>query len=175
MTNVISTPTSTNPQRVGETVEKRVAPVWMVKLVNPVLKAVLRSRWHRLLSGAFTLITYKGRRSGKLYTNPICYFEWDTDELLAYSTNRWWINVRDGQPVTLLVKGQELEAIPTVIHDPEAVVNTLAEFIKRLGVKKTKMLLLSLPSDRQPTHEELRVSTQGRTFVTFKIVRRPGL
>jgi hypothetical protein len=174
MSNAVSTPSSTNPQQASETVEKRVVPAWILKLVNPFVKALLHSRWHRWLSGTLMLISYKGRKSGKSYTNPICYFEWDTDELLAYTSGRWWMNVRDGNPVTLLVKGQELEAIPTVIRDREAVINIVVEFIKRLGWKKAEQLLLRLPSDREPTYEELRAKTQGRTFVTFKIVRRPG-
>src|SRR5262249_51790835 len=133
MSNTISTPSSTKLSRIGAGVEKRVAPAWIRKLVNPFIEALLRSRWHRLLSGSLILITYRGRKSGKSYTHPIFYFECDTDELLACTRGRWWLNVRDGKPFRMLVKGQELEAIPTIIRDRDAIVNAFDELIKRLG------------------------------------------
>ena len=43
------------------------------RTVNPALKAVLRSKAHRLASDRFALITYTGRRSGREYTIPVLY------------------------------------------------------------------------------------------------------
>ena len=62
---------------------------------------------------------------------------WDKDELMAFTSARWGMNVRDGKPVRLLLRGQKVEAIPTVIQEREAVINTLEEFVKRLFVKIT--------------------------------------
>lgn len=172
MSNSISTPGSAAQQQAGEPVEKPLAPKWIFKLMNPIMKALLRSRLHRLVSGTLMLLTYQGRKTGKWHTNPVGYFEWDKDELMAFTSGRWWVNVRDGTPVTLLIKGQRLEAVPTVIHDREAVIQTVEEFIQRLGAKKAGMLMLGLPSDRQPTSDELRGIPPGRTFVRFKVVGR---
>lgn len=58
------------------------------------------------------LITYAGRKTGKPYTFPIGYFVWDKDELMSFSSARWWTNLRDGTPVTLLRKGCR----PTTAH-----------------------------------------------------------
>ena len=79
------------------------------------------------------LLTYTSRKTGTPYTIPIGYFVWDTDELMAFSSARWWTNVRDGTPVTLLLQGQQVEAIPTAIHERGAVIKTLEKFIERLG------------------------------------------
>ncbi len=133
------------------------------------MRALLRSPFHGLLSGMLMLLSYTGRKSGKVYTIPIGYFVWGTDELMAFSTARWWTNLRDSTPVTLLLKGQRLEAVPTVIHEREGVIRTLEEFITRLGLATARKLPVGLPADRVPTQAELRAIPPNATFVHFTI------
>lgn len=150
-------------------------PLWLFRALNPLMRAVLRSPLHGLLSGMLMLLSYTGRKSGKVYTIPIGYFVWDTDELMAFTTARWWTNLRDGTPVTLLLKRRRLEAAPTVIHEREAVRATLEEFIRRLGLATARKLPVGLPPDREPTQAELRAIPPNATFVQFTISeRRPG-
>lgn len=40
-------------------------------LVNPAVRAVLRSRGHRLLSGNLLLLDYTGRRTGHRFILPV--------------------------------------------------------------------------------------------------------
>jgi hypothetical protein len=144
-------------------------PLWLFRALNPLMRALLRSPFHGLLSGMLMLLSYTGRKSGKVYTIPIGYFVWGTDELMAFSTARWWTNLRDSTPVTLLLKGQRLEAVPTVIHEREGVIRTLEEFITRLGLATARKLPVGLPADRVPTQAELRAIPPNATFVHFTI------
>lgn len=41
--------------------------------MNPVVKALIRSRLHGLASGSLALITVTGRRSGREHTFPVGY------------------------------------------------------------------------------------------------------
>ena len=152
--------------------EKPLAPVWVFKLMNPGMKALLQSPLHPLLSGTLMLITYKGRKSGKAFTHPIGYFKWSPDELLSFSSGHWWVNVQDGAPVTLLVKGHRLEATPTVIREHAAVIDTIREFIRRLGLKPALRLAAGLPGDHEPTPADFDAIPPGRTIVVFKVVGR---
>src|SRR5215212_3691467 len=113
----------------GDEAAKPLAPLWLFRALNPLMRALLRSPLHGLLSGMLMLLSYTGRKSGKIYTIPIGYFVWGEGELMAFTSARWWTNLRDGAPVTLLLKRQLLEAVPTVIHEREAVIGTLEEFI----------------------------------------------
>jgi hypothetical protein len=133
-----------------------MALLWLFRALNPLMPALLRSPLHGLLSGMLMLLSYRGRKSGKVYTIPIGYFVWGTDELMGFTSARWWTNLRDGAPVTLLLKGQRLQAVPTVIHEREAVISTLEEFIGRLGLATARKLPVGLPADRAPTQVELR-------------------
>jgi hypothetical protein len=151
---------------------KPSAPLWLFRALNPLMRAVLRSPLHGVLSGMLLLLSYTGRTSGTVYTIPIGYFVWDTNELMAFTTARWWANVRDGSPVTLLVKRQLLQALATAIHERDAVRATLEEFIKRQGLATARKLPLGLPPDRAPTPADLRAIPPNATFVQFTITHR---
>lgn len=170
MSDDTTTPKHADAPPAGDEAAKPVAPLWIFKAISPIMKALLRSPLHRLLSGALMLLTYTGRKTGKQYTIPIGYFAWDTDELMAFSSARWWTNMRDGKPVTLLVKGRQVD--PTVIHERDAVITTLEVFIERLGARMARMLMLGLPAAREPTQADLHAIPTGRTFIHFKIVKR---
>lgn len=78
---------------------------------NQIIRLVLRSPLHPLLSRQLALITVTGRRSGRQFTFPVGYqgkgnqvrinVGWPDQKL-------WWRNLRgDGAPVRLRVHGVE--------------------------------------------------------------------
>lgn len=68
-------------------------PLWLFRALNPPMRTLLCSTLHGLLSGMLMLLSCTIRKSGKGYTIPIGYFAWDTDEVMAFSTARWWTNL----------------------------------------------------------------------------------
>lgn len=78
------------------------------KLLNPFMKGLLLSPFHRLVSSSYTLITITGRKSGKLYTTPVQYGQ--QGEKLFVVTNgayKWWKNLEDGAEVKLHLRGKD--------------------------------------------------------------------
>jgi hypothetical protein len=167
--NNASSPDTTDHPQAREEPEKPLAPLWIFKVMNPIMKGLLRSPLHRLLDGTLVLLTYTGRKTGKQYTIPIGYFAWGEGELLSFSSARWWTNLRGGAPVTLLLKGRRVQAVPTVIEEHEAVIDTLEEFIRRLGPGAARRLPIGLPRDREPTREDLLNVPQGIALVHFQL------
>jgi hypothetical protein len=48
--------------------------LWMMnRLVNPIVRMILRSPVHRLLSGSLAVMTYTGRKSGRRHSLPVMY------------------------------------------------------------------------------------------------------
>ena len=94
-----NTGTQPSPGDVG-----RPAPA-IFRFMNPVMRRLLRSPLHRSMSGQLMLLEYTGRLSGRTYVIPIGYFAWDGGSVLSVSGSRWWKNLRDGRPVSLLVRG----------------------------------------------------------------------
>lgn len=85
----------------------------MNRIVNPALRAILRSPVHRLASGRVALLTYTGRRSGREHTLP-CFYRDKGDEVtiaVGWPDHKvWWRNLTgEGGPVRLLIQGHELQ------------------------------------------------------------------
>lgn len=73
---------------------------------------LLRSRFHRALSGSVLLLTYRGRRTGAPHTTPLNYArDGDTLLLLSPRAHSWWRNLREAQPVDVLLRGRRYHAI----------------------------------------------------------------
>ena len=45
----------------------------MQNLYNPIVAGILRSPLHGVMSKSVMLLTYRGRRSGRIFTTPISY------------------------------------------------------------------------------------------------------
>jgi hypothetical protein len=93
------------------------------RTVNPLVRAILRSPAHPVLSHRLALITVAGRRSGRRITIPVGYRrKGDAVEIRVGWPERksWWRNLRGtGHQVGLLVRGRELTGPATVEEDAE--------------------------------------------------------
>ena len=92
------------------------------RTVNPMLRLLLQSPVHRLVSGRFALITYTGRRSGRQYTIPVLYRDKGHEVTIAVGWPQrkvWWRNLTgEGGPVRLVVRGRELRGHAMATKQP---------------------------------------------------------
>ena len=88
-----------------------MAPLRLLRLANPVIRAVLGSPAHRLLSGALIVLAYRGHRSGRTFRIPLQYATMPGDRIvvLAVAPDRklWWRSFSQPAPATLVVRGAE--------------------------------------------------------------------
>lgn len=80
------------------------------RTINPLVRGLLRSPAHKLLSRRLLLITVTGRRSGRPFTIPVGYREAEGGLEIAVGwpeRKRWWRNLRGGAPVAVRLRGEE--------------------------------------------------------------------
>jgi hypothetical protein len=96
-------------------------PLFLV--INPVVRFLLRSPLHRVVSDSLMLITFTGRNSGRRFTTPVRYVRRD-DKVRCFTSaeNQWWRNLRGGADVTLTVRGQERPYRAVAITDDPALI-----------------------------------------------------
>jgi len=58
------------------------------KIINPLMKLLLRSPLHTLVSGSLLLLTFTGTKTGNEYTTPVGY--WVKDGRLIVTTHSPW-------------------------------------------------------------------------------------
>lgn len=103
----------------------------MPPLLNKTMKFVLRSPMHRMISNYLTLITFTGRKSGKTYTTPVSYYQ--KDGLICIFTHaNWWKNLQGGAPVTLRLRGKDVQGTAdSISDDKQTIANALAEHLQK--------------------------------------------
>lgn len=79
------------------------------RTANPVVKAVLSSPLHPLLSRNLALITITGRHSGRRYTFPVGYHQDGSSVLINVGwpeRKHWWRNLGDARRVEMRIQGK---------------------------------------------------------------------
>jgi len=139
------------------------------KAANTVVRPLLGSRLHGVLSGRLMLLEYTGAKTGRRYTFPVGYFTWDGGDVLAFSTAGWPARLRSAPPVRLLIRGRWHDAVPTVISDHNEKAGVLAEFARRNGPRAARGLMLGLPGGRPPDRGELLAAAAKTTITRFAL------
>jgi hypothetical protein len=97
--------------------------VFVNKAINPIVRTLLRSPAHGLVSGHLALITITGRRSGRTYTFPVGYHR-DGDHVTIGidwpERKRWWRNLREEAPVELRLAGVRRSGVAQAHGDEQA-------------------------------------------------------
>jgi hypothetical protein len=104
---------------------------------NRVVRAVLESPAHRLLSGSTDVVRYRGRRSGAEYSTPTQYAPYGDDLIILVGrpdTKRWWRNFRLDRELDVLVQGRWLAMTGRAIigaEEPEVIAPLLDAYLDR--------------------------------------------
>jgi hypothetical protein len=125
-------------------------------VVDPVVRAVLRSPAHRLLSGGVLELRYTGRRSGRGYALPVVYATAGDDLVVLvgqHESKTWWRNFGpDPRPVSIRLRGTE---VPCTARRPDVgtadhvrAAHAYAERFPRVPTDPAAPLLLLTPRGR---------------------------
>src|SRR5262245_8068493 len=85
----------------------------LMGLVNVPVRVILALPFAPPLSGRLMLAFLTGRRTGRTYRQRLSYVR-DGDSLLTPGGGRWRLNVCDGEPVPVRLRGREVIARPEV-------------------------------------------------------------
>src|SRR5262245_36433833 len=86
--------------------------------LNPLCTAILRSRFHWILSWVLVLITVTGRKTGRRYTIPVAYQEMSGAIVILVGEapqKVWWRNYRTPGPITLYLRRECLSGTAEVV------------------------------------------------------------
>jgi len=119
-------------------------PDWLFNnVINPTMKAILRSPFHGVLSDGLSIVTFIGRKSGKKFSTPVAYHFVDNDDKKLMFTTRspWWKNFQNGETIQIRIKGKTYDATPEIIHDNDVVWSYVSKWLdeadgnpRRVGV-----------------------------------------
>ena len=111
------------------------------KIMNPMMKLMLGSPLHGLMSARVMLISFTGRRSGKRYSTPVAYTR-EGNQVIVVTFSPWWKNFIEPAPVEMRIRGKSMRGQAVYVKDPvliKQMVSTLMtkggkEAMQRMGL-----------------------------------------
>ena len=136
------------PSQVTRDKPQRPLPKWMFRVLNPVMKALLGSPLHGLISHDLMVLSFTGRTSGKQYAVAVGYLQKD-NRLYFSCLAGWWQNL-PGAPVTVRLRGQDRHGTAARIVDPEGIMEVVQMLIAKRGERVAKRIgLLAARADAE--------------------------
>ncbi len=143
-------------------------PTSVPPIVNQTMKLVLRSPMHGLVSKTTLLITFTGRKSGKTYTTPVSYSQFG-DQVYVFTHATWWKNLRRGAPVTLRIRGRELQGLAEpVAEDKQAIAARLTEHLRKVPFD-AKFYGVTFDDQGNPRTEQVEQAAQTVVMLRFQL------
>jgi len=153
----MTTPT-TRPPRIR--IQQRV-----FRVVNVPMRAILGLPFATPLGKRLMLVFYTGRRTGRSYRQPLSYVR-DGEVLLTPGGGNWKLNLADGKPVRIRLRGRDVQARPELVRDPD-------EVQRLLGIMTAANPMLTrfipIPTDTQGRFDQQRLD--AALNYGFRIVR----
>jgi deazaflavin-dependent oxidoreductase (nitroreductase family) len=132
------------------------------------MKLVLRSPVHGMVSKTILLITFTGRKSGKTYTTPVSYSQ-HNDQVYVFTHAAWWKNLRKGAPVTLRIRGRELQGLAEpVAGDKQAIAAGLSQHLRKVP-SDARYYGVTFDEDGNPRAEEVEQAVQTVVMIPIRL------
>jgi hypothetical protein len=145
------------------------------RLVNPVVRPLLRSRFHGRLGRAVALLTYRGPISGREITIPVQYVRDASGRYVIVPGDpehkRWWRNLRAPVPVRLLVGDEEVAGTGELAAAEAERAALLSAYAERFPVSARAMRLRKGPGG-EFAPEALAKAARETVVVVVKPGRR---
>jgi hypothetical protein len=134
-------------------VTTRRPPDILLRIFNPVLRAVLGSPLAPIVRAPFVVLRFRGRRSGREYAIPVSWFDLDGGKAV-FTPAGWRANFRGGAPVTVVHRDGRSSGTGTLVDDP----GTVADALRRLldAGADARMLGLDMPAGHHVTADDVR-------------------
>jgi hypothetical protein len=145
-----------------------VPPKSIMAVTNVVVRFLLRSPLHFLLSNTLMLLTYRGRTSGKRYTNPVAYTR-DGDVVTVFTYRSWWKNVRGGAAVLVEINRHRMGGTAEAISDDKAAIATSLLVFLRKNPTLARGYNIPLGADGQPNPEAVQQAAQFVVMVRIHL------
>jgi deazaflavin-dependent oxidoreductase (nitroreductase family) len=136
---------------------------------NGIIKGLLRSPLHRLMSTSTLLITYTGRKSGQVYTTPVNYVQKGQDVLITSMRQRtWWRNLLGGAPVVVRIQGRDYDGFAHALTVPDEVATGLMNYL-RLVPRQARYFGVGLDGDGLPIQKDVKAAARERVVVSIRL------
>jgi hypothetical protein len=147
----------------------------LYKIINPPIKRLLKSPFHRVLSKNTLLLEFKGRKSGRALSTPISYHvAGGSAHCFTSREYGWWQNLRDDATVQIVVKGERIKTVAKVVTETDSTAS------RQVMADALHSFLLAVPRDAshagvklgengQPNPDDINQVISGMVYLSFEM------
>lgn len=134
-------------------------------LINIPMRRVLSLPIATPLGGRLMLVFLTGRKTGKAYRQPVSYVR-DGSTLLTPGGGKWKLNLVEGEPVRIRLRGRDVFARPEMVIDPGEIERLLGTIVAA-NPRATSFIGISRGSDGRFDRAGLEMAVR----YGFRVVR----
>ena len=135
------------------------------RVVNVPMRLMLGLPFPTPAGGSLMLLYLTGRRTGRHYRQPVSYIP-DGNTLLTPGGGKWKLNLVEGRPMRIRLRGRDVQAAPEIVSDPDEVGRLLELMAGRSYAIKR---FVAVPQDPDGHFDRERLQTA--VGYGFRIIR----
>lgn len=112
-------------------------PEWLIRLANPVMRALLQSPLYVLVSRGLGVLRLRGRKTGREYAIPLRLHD-HNDETVVLTGATWRLNIGEGADVEIVHRGRRRARRAVTVANPEATAREYLRAIDRYGARRAR-------------------------------------
>jgi hypothetical protein len=143
----------------------------LYSVINPIVKFILSSPLHGLMSRNTVLLEFKGRKSGRTYTTPVSYRA-TNGQLHCFTdrANKWWHNLRGGDDVGLTLRGRKMTGKPSVLADGSTQVQTALHDLLIASPRDASHAGVAFDANGRPSASDIARASAGLVFISIELL-----
>lgn len=147
---------------------------FMNKIVNPLVRFILRSPLHGMMSNSLLIITCCGRKTGREYYLPVQYAQAGNIIYIVPGMpeqKTWWRNLKEAAPVKLILRGQRVAGNAVVLKadtDAEAILEGFGVFLRRFPAM-AKVIGIRRAADGSFSNKELQLAAVKAIIIRVEL------
>jgi hypothetical protein len=144
-------------------------PQAMLRVVNPILRLLLRTPVMGGARNQLMVLSFTGRKSGRRYSIPVTAHHIDND-LYALTGVAWKRNFLGGATAEVLLNGKTTAMRGELIEDKSVVADLYRRCSESYGPKRAqRMMGVKFRDDRIPTLEEFTEAAERNGFAAVRL------
>ena len=142
----------------------------LYRVINPVVKKILRSPLHGVLSQNTLLLEFTGRKSGRKLSTPVSYHSSDG---VAHCFTRksfvWWKNLNSAESVYVTIKGKRHLVNPEVEAENSEIKGRALRHFLRAVPRDAPHSGVSLDTNGDPSVDDIQRVVSDMVYVRLPL------
>ena len=144
-------------------VRRQQGPKFLFRLLNPLMKFVLKSPFHKGLSKNVMVLSFTGRKTGRHYSTPVSYV-WEGDSVIVVTFSPWWKNFKEPAPVQMRIQGKDVSGTAIFVNDSVRIKQILHTLMRTSGKEMMQRMGLWIDDLDSLSPEAVQQATCGAYF-----------